>query len=157
MLENQWRRVPAVIFQLLYLYEYSGPFNVPVCVRIFGQHFLCGVHYALTKTIPSTSWSLRIHPRKHTVNSTSFPRLLHIDTSTRYLLGSGGTLVFDITIISQSFCYRPRHRRQATSSYVRIPDEEEADLLSHDSLSAHVGDSINILHRGRTARNQTST
>lgn len=56
----------------------------------------------------------------------------------RYLLGSGGTLMFDITIIGQSFCYRPRPRRHS-----RILDEEETGLLSGDSA---------IMNRGRTTR-----
>jgi hypothetical protein len=56
----------------------------------------------------------------------------------RYLLGSGGTLMFDITIIGQSFCYRPRHRRHS-----RVLDEEETGLLSGDSA---------VVNRGRTAR-----
>ena len=55
----------------------------------------------------------------------------------RYLLGSGGTLMFDITIMGQSFCYRPRLRRH------RILDEEETGLLSGDSA---------IMNRGRTTR-----
>ena len=56
----------------------------------------------------------------------------------RYLLGSGGTLMFDITIIGQSFCYRPRPRR-----YSRVLDEEETGLLSGDPA---------IMNRGRTTR-----
>ena len=55
----------------------------------------------------------------------------------RYLLGSGGTLMFDITIIGQSFCYRPRPRRH------RILSEEETGLLSGDSA---------LMNRGRTTR-----
>ena len=60
----------------------------------------------------------------------------------RYLLGSGGTLMFDITIIGQSFCYRPRVRRHS-----RILDEEETGLLSGDSA---------IMNRGRTTRGADS-
>ena len=56
----------------------------------------------------------------------------------RYLLGSGGTLMFDITIIGQSFFYRPRHRRHS-----RVLDEEETGLLSGESA---------IMNRGRTTR-----
>jgi len=61
-----------------------------------------------------------------------------IRESIPYLLGSGGTLMFDITIIGQSFCYRPRPRRHS-----RILDEEETGLLSGDSA---------IMNRGRTTR-----
>ncbi|KAF8965250.1 PQ loop repeat-domain-containing protein [Flammula alnicola] len=66
-----------------------------------------------------------------------------------YLLGSGGTLMFDITIVAQSFCYKPRHKRHA-SAHVRVLDEEEAGLLSGDALSAHPDSAIT--NRGRTSR-----
>ena len=46
--------------------------------------------------------------------------------------------MFDITIIGQSFCYRPRLRRHG-----RVLDEEETGLLSGDSA---------IMNRGRTTR-----
>ncbi|KAL0946624.1 hypothetical protein HGRIS_012820 [Hohenbuehelia grisea] len=50
-----------------------------------------------------------------------------------YLLGSGGTLMFDITIVSQSFIYRPKHRRHHK---IRTHDDEEAaGLLSADALA----------------------
>ncbi|KAH8107000.1 PQ loop repeat-domain-containing protein [Cristinia sonorae] len=52
-----------------------------------------------------------------------------------YLLGSGGTLMFDVTIVTQSFIYRPktlsRGRRPS-----RTANEEEAGLLSADATGA---------------------
>ncbi|PPR01480.1 hypothetical protein CVT26_015103 [Gymnopilus dilepis] len=54
----------------------------------------------------------------------------YIRESIPYLLGSIGTLLFDITIVSQSFCYRHRHRRHSTSAHLRALDEEEAGLLA---------------------------
>lgn len=71
----------------------------------------------------------------------------------RYLLGSAGTLMFDITIVAQSFIYRSRPRRAST-----IPSrlEEETGLLTGDSLT-HPSDST-ALPRGRTSRiRSTST
>ncbi|TFK42501.1 PQ loop repeat-domain-containing protein [Crucibulum laeve] len=59
----------------------------------------------------------------------------YIRESIPYLLGSGGTLIFDITIVGQSFIYRPRPRR-LNSTHSRII-EEEAGLLAGDPLSAH--------------------
>ncbi|KAF4603844.1 hypothetical protein EYR40_001017 [Pleurotus pulmonarius] len=50
-----------------------------------------------------------------------------------YLLGSGGTLLFDVTIVSQSFIYRPKPRHHRTRSN-RL-SEEEAGLLTGDSLA----------------------
>ncbi|PSR77555.1 hypothetical protein PHLCEN_2v7745 [Hermanssonia centrifuga] len=45
-----------------------------------------------------------------------------------YILGSGGTLMFDITIVTQSFLYRPKaHLRGRRAS--RTFDEEEEGLL----------------------------
>ncbi|KIY72219.1 hypothetical protein CYLTODRAFT_418197 [Cylindrobasidium torrendii FP15055 ss-10] len=49
-----------------------------------------------------------------------------IRESIPYLLGSGGTLIFDITIVAQSFIYRPKHLRRASM-------EEEARLLPGDN------------------------
>ncbi|CAA7271627.1 unnamed protein product [Cyclocybe aegerita] len=76
----------------------------------------------------------------------------YLKESIPYLLGSGGTLIFDITIVGQSFCYRSRHRRHATMAYSRVPDEEESGLLSGDALSAHPPGDSAILNRGRTSR-----
>ncbi|KII88392.1 hypothetical protein PLICRDRAFT_41555 [Plicaturopsis crispa FD-325 SS-3] len=71
-----------------------------------------------------------------------------IRESIPYLLGSGGTLCFDITIVIQSFLYRPRpHHRGRRTSTARHEalDEERAGLLGQDSSrvksrtpSAHV-------------------
>jgi hypothetical protein len=44
--------------------------------------------------------------------------------------------MFDITIVSQSFIYRPRsHHHRGRSTRSRRLDEEEAALLSADSLA----------------------
>ncbi|KAF8911005.1 PQ loop repeat-domain-containing protein [Gymnopilus junonius] len=75
----------------------------------------------------------------------------YIRESIPYLLGSVGTLLFDITIVSQSFCYRHRHRRHSTLSHARALDEEEAGLLSGDALSAHPAADSSMLNRGRTS------
>ncbi len=49
------------------------------------------------------------------------------DDFARYILGSGGTLMFDITIVTQSFLYRPKaHLRGRRAS--RTFEEEEGLL-----------------------------
>lgn len=55
-----------------------------------------------------------------------------------YLLGSGGTLMFDITIVCQSFVYKskPKRRGRQGSSWVATIHEEEAGLLNDDALAA---------------------
>ncbi|KAG1782613.1 PQ loop repeat-domain-containing protein [Suillus placidus] len=56
-----------------------------------------------------------------------------------YLIGSGGTFIFDVTIVSQSFIYRgkpPRRRGRGTSIAHRASlAEEQACLLGGDALS----------------------
>ncbi|KAG1754644.1 PQ loop repeat-domain-containing protein [Suillus lakei] len=56
-----------------------------------------------------------------------------------YLLGSGGTFIFDVTIVSQSFIYRgkpPRRRgRGASIAHRASLAEEQACLLGGDALS----------------------
>lgn len=48
----------------------------------------------------------------------------------RYILGSAGTLMSDVTIVCQSFIYpSPKPRRTST----RGMDEEEAGLLDEDA------------------------
>lgn len=74
-----------------------------------------------------------------------------IRESIPYLLGSGGTLMFDVTILTQSLIYRPKPRRQRN----RVDTvEEEAGLLSGDSVNPHQpyssGDSV-VHSRGRTS------
>ncbi len=53
--------------------------------------------------------------------------LSHLKTSYSYLLGSGGTLMFDVAIVTQSFIYRPHPRvrgSRAFSREVTAPEEE---------------------------------
>ncbi|KAI0818501.1 PQ loop repeat-domain-containing protein [Irpex lacteus] len=51
-----------------------------------------------------------------------------------YLLGSGGTLMFDVTIVTQSFLYRPKaHLR---GRHLSRAHEEEEGLLSADATGA---------------------
>jgi len=76
-----------------------------------------------------------------------------IKESIPYLLGSGGTLMFDITIVTQSFIYRPRPRRH-NLAHIRL-DEEETGLLTGESMvRPNTSDS---LPRGRTSRTRTGT
>jgi hypothetical protein len=73
--------------------------------------------------------------------------------NSRYLLGSAGTLVFDITIVTQSFIYRPHPRRQA-SMRSRFSEEEESGLLNRDSLARPRRDSTSesvAQSQGRTS------
>jgi len=57
-----------------------------------------------------------------------------IKESIPYLLGSGGTLMFDVTIVTQSFLYRPKvHGRGRRASRV---NEEEEGLLSAGATGA---------------------
>jgi hypothetical protein len=58
-----------------------------------------------------------------------------LTASDSYLIGSGGTLMFDVTIVTQSFIYRqrpsPRGRRLSTQE-VSIAEEES--LMRADDL-----------------------
>lgn len=57
--------------------------------------------------------------------------------------------MFDITIVGQSFCYRPRPRRHLS----RALDEEEAGLLSgSDTLPPCPSGDSAVMNRGRTSR-----
>ncbi|KAJ6623539.1 PQ loop repeat-domain-containing protein [Mycena sp. CBHHK59/15] len=65
-----------------------------------------------------------------------------------YLLGSGGTLIFDITIVSQSVIYRRPPRWHGSSGQSRML-EEEGGLMTGDTL-AH-----DAPPRGRASRTPT--
>ncbi|XP_006458051.1 hypothetical protein AGABI2DRAFT_190426, partial [Agaricus bisporus var. bisporus H97] len=59
-----------------------------------------------------------------------------------YLLGSAGTLMFDITIVIQSFLYKPKHKRQhaknKSSTAIEAGTAEEiSGLLAGDALAKH--------------------
>jgi len=62
-----------------------------------------------------------------------------------YLLGSGGTLMFDITIVTQSFIYKPKHKKRYTRSRSNTAnlevgvdaEEERTGLLAGDTLTDH--------------------
>ncbi|KAL4247291.1 Lysosomal/Vacuolar Amino Acid Transporter 1 [Abortiporus biennis] len=59
-----------------------------------------------------------------------------IRESIPYLLGSGGTLMFDVTIVTQSFIYRPKHHNTRGRRASRTLNEEEAGLLSAGATGA---------------------
>ncbi|PIL24000.1 hypothetical protein GSI_13751 [Ganoderma sinense ZZ0214-1] len=71
-----------------------------------------------------------------------------IRESIPYLLGSGGTLMFDITIVCQAILYRqkggPSRIRHPSRSY----DEEEAGLLSAEATGAHEESPVISRRRG---------
>jgi len=69
-----------------------------------------------------------------------------------YLLGSAGTLMFDITIVAQSFIYRPKPRRLSILHSGR--HEEGSALLGSDAL-AHPTESTAV-NRGRGSRTRTN-
>jgi uncharacterized protein with PQ loop repeat len=54
----------------------------------------------------------------------------YLRESIPYLIGSGGTLLFDVTIVSQSFIYRRPLRRQESS---RKLTQEEVGLLAEEA------------------------
>ncbi|KAJ7581264.1 PQ loop repeat-domain-containing protein [Mycena floridula] len=74
-----------------------------------------------------------------------------IRESIPYLLGSGGTLMFDVTILTQSFLYRPKHHRRQRTRIDTV--EEEAGLLSGDSTHNPPRSAAeSVVHsRGRTS------
>jgi len=52
-----------------------------------------------------------------------------------YLLGSGGTLMFDVTIVTQSFIYRPQSQGRGSRAFSReVTAAEEEGLMRGDSL-----------------------
>ncbi|THU88401.1 hypothetical protein K435DRAFT_821379 [Dendrothele bispora CBS 962.96] len=72
-----------------------------------------------------------------------------------YLLGSSGTLVFDITIVTQSFLYRPHPHRGSRHSRNRNI-EEEARLLADGSPSRTRRNEESVVHSsGRTHSNNS--
>ncbi|KAH7913746.1 PQ loop repeat-domain-containing protein [Hygrophoropsis aurantiaca] len=77
-----------------------------------------------------------------------------------YLLGSGGTFTFDITIVSQSFIYRvPRRLRARGNSMIRNVGlaEEEAGLLRGDSLADSHMDQNRPAATAQRSRSRTSS
>ncbi|KAI0302134.1 PQ loop repeat-domain-containing protein [Russula brevipes] len=57
----------------------------------------------------------------------------YLTESMPYLLGSGGTLMFDVAIVTQSFIYRPPSRTRASRSFSReVTVAEEEGLLRAD-------------------------
>jgi len=66
-----------------------------------------------------------------------------------YLLGSAGTLTFDVTIVTQSFVYRRPAKRHGR--YSRVLDEEATGLLSPEAIDS------SVVHRGRPTRPEIDT
>lgn len=83
------------------------------------------------------------------------PVKLYVLLSPSYLLGSAGTLIFDITIVSQSFLYRkPIDKEKSDWRSPRIgrePSAEEEGLLSAGATGAD--ESAPPQHRRRALSN----
>lgn len=73
-----------------------------------------------------------------------------------YLLGSGGTFIFDVTIVTQSFIYRGKHPRRrgrgASIAHRASLAEDQACLLGGDALSgSYYGNrSASVVRHSRT-------
>ncbi|KAI1795875.1 PQ loop repeat-domain-containing protein [Ganoderma leucocontextum] len=65
-----------------------------------------------------------------------------------YLLGSGGTLMFDVTIVCQSFLYRPKGGSSRARHPSRTHNEEEAGLLSAETSGALEESPVTSRRRG---------
>jgi uncharacterized protein with PQ loop repeat len=60
---------------------------------------------------------------------------MYLTESMPYLLGSGGTLMFDVAIVCQSFIYRPHPRAHGSQSFSReVTAEEEESLMRSDGV-----------------------
>lgn len=60
--------------------------------------------------------------------------LLTLKRSGSYLLGSGGTLMFDVAIVTQSFIYRPHPRLSGSRTFSReVTAPEEEGLMRADA------------------------
>ncbi|KAF9265478.1 hypothetical protein L218DRAFT_860010 [Marasmius fiardii PR-910] len=75
-----------------------------------------------------------------------------IKESIPYLLGSGGTFVFDVTIVMQVMIYRrkPRNVRRGRRRSIVAREEEETGLLAGDSVERHPGNESMVHSRDRT-------
>ncbi|KAF8643913.1 hypothetical protein AX16_008929 [Volvariella volvacea WC 439] len=111
-------------------------------IYLFVFAFLGNVFY-----VSSILSSPQMHDSPHRASA-------FLKESIPYLLGSGGTLMFDITIVTQSFIYRPKAKRH-TLAYVQAPTEQ-TNLLASDTLAqTYVVDPHNVVSRGRTMPSAT--
>ncbi|KAI0322250.1 PQ loop repeat-domain-containing protein [Amylostereum chailletii] len=75
----------------------------------------------------------------------------YLAESLPYLLGSGGTFMFDVTIVAQTFIYRARPRGRGRRGPARASTlaEEEEGLISAEGVDVDGGDAPNTPHRRR--------
>lgn len=69
--------------------------------------------------------------------SISFIQIRLLIISLRYILGSGGTLMFDVTIVTQSFLYRSPSQRKGSKILAGDVPAEEEGLLSAGATGAN--------------------
>ena len=128
-----------------------GPFHVSLRIRISWQFVLCCIDIVVSPIFGTPSRIRSIHQRINSVRASPSSSPLDVLHFRRYLLGSGGTLMFDITIVSQSFIYRPRaHRGRGRSVRARTINEEETGLLSGDILAQPPLSSSGVSQHGLT-------
>ena len=128
-----------------------GPFHVSLRIRISWQFVLCCIDIVVPPVFGTPSRIRSLHQRIDSVRASSSSSPLAVLHFRRYLLGSGGTLMFDITIVSQSFIYRPRsHRGRGRSIRARTLNEEETGLLTGDTLAQPPLSSSGVSQHGLT-------
>ena len=114
--------------------EQLGSFSATICFRLSRESFLCCLNPHLPSDVSSSSSSSRLSAREHSVRAFFHPFERTFELCYRYLLGSGGTLMFDVTIVVQSFLYRPKRHLGRRAS--RTLNEEEQALLRADATGA---------------------
>ena len=80
--------------------------------------------------------------------------------SCRYLLGSGGTLVFDVTIVAQSFIYKSKHSWRNSRSRSKFVNLENGGDISEDVMESErtrlLAGNAQTKHRQPASLNSTS-
>jgi hypothetical protein len=115
--------------------NFLGIVDVPFCFCFPRQFLLCLIYTLFSQHARQSHEVIFISYGKHAVSFSRTFTFILLTAPRSYLLGSGGTLMFDVTIVAQSFIYRPHPRTHESRSLSReVTAAEEESLMQPDDV-----------------------
>lgn len=115
--------------------SFPGPVDVSFCFCFLGKFLLRPVDTLFSQYAWHSRGVVQASHREHAVSFSRTFGLSLLTSSRSYLIGSGGTLMFDVFIVAQSFIYRPHPRARESRLFPReVTAAEEESLMRSDGV-----------------------
>lgn len=118
--------------------SFPGPVDVSFYFCFLGKFILRPVNTLFSQYAWHSCGVVHVSHREYAVSFSRTFAFSLLTSSRSYLLGSAGTLIFDVAIITQSFIYRPHPRARESRLFPReVTAAEEESLMPSDGVEPH--------------------